>query len=140
MDFSGHCRDLPCSEAKRRDQDSRTSARHAARGVHRGDVPKVDWLLLLDDWVRGAEGQLTSLGVSIRMGRTRDDRPKHSAWVELERNDSLGELIVWSSGEADLTIGGPERVDLGERHELKDRESSSIGYWNALSLESLTTV
>jgi hypothetical protein len=63
----------------------------------------MDILHFIEAWILSLRVFLESSGIIVQFERTTDQRPKASCVVNLRRNSSEAELIVWESGEADLT-------------------------------------
>ncbi|MFF4078882.1 hypothetical protein ACFYZN_05705 [Streptomyces sp. NPDC001777] len=81
-------------------------------------MSKVDFLDALAAWHQ-REGQATrGVDVEIAFGRTQGDWVKRSAWIELESQGRLGELIIWSTGEAEYMVGKESGVVVNEHHDL----------------------
>lgn len=57
----------------------------------------------LEMWVRSLRNIFEAAGVEVRFDRTTDARPKHSAVLNLRRGSTEADLVVWDSGEADLS-------------------------------------
>lgn len=58
----------------------------------------------IEVWTLSIRAFLELHGIVVRFERTTDDRPKASCVVNFRRGASEADLIVWESGEADLTI------------------------------------
>jgi hypothetical protein len=63
----------------------------------------MDILNFIEAWILSLRVFLESSGVTVRFERTTDERPKASCVVNLRRDAVEADLIVWESGEADLT-------------------------------------
>lgn len=63
----------------------------------------MDILNFIEAWVSSIRVFLESAGIALRFERTTDQRPKASCVVNLRRGALEADLIVWESGEADLT-------------------------------------
>ena len=99
-------------------------------------MSQVDLLDALAVWYEAKHAAAAGEGIQVAFGRTEGDRPKHSAWVNLECQERLGELIVWDTGEAEYLTGRegePEVMehlqidDLAQLHETLERLVESIG-------------
>ena len=52
----------------------------------------------------------------MRFGESPSDRSKTSAWLALDKANRLVYLQVWSTGEAEVESGAPNRIDRQEHH------------------------
>ncbi|MEV4743587.1 hypothetical protein [Streptomyces sp. NPDC049555] len=72
---------------------------------------------ILTSWFTEHEERLQSCGITGDIQQSpADGRTKTSAWMMLERDDHIGALIVWSSGEAELEYGDVVSGQLQQRH------------------------
>ena len=72
----------------------------------------------LDDFTtavaaRGAQWQAAGIQWQLHLGPTRS---KSSAWVDCATAHHLAQLIVWTSGEADLEVGDISTGDITLTH------------------------
>mgnify|MGYP003428748900 CR=1 FL=1 len=58
---------------------------------------------IVEVWIQSLRSVLESAGVAVDFNRTRDARPKASAVLNLRRGSVEADLVVWESGEADLS-------------------------------------
>ena len=58
----------------------------------------------LELWIRSLRNIFEAAGVEIHFDRTRDSRSKGAAVLNLRRGSIEADLVVWESGEADLSI------------------------------------
>jgi hypothetical protein len=80
-------------------------------------MPIADHLDLLDHLEEWSRRHANERG-DVKFGRTMDDRPKAGAWVGGDHDHRLAELIVWSTGEAELALGFASDPQVNEHHEL----------------------
>ncbi|MFE3526488.1 hypothetical protein ACFXOD_33725 [Streptomyces sp. NPDC059161] len=72
---------------------------------------------LLHAWFTENEEQLRSRGVTGHVQQSPDDgRPKTSAWMTVETDGYVAELIVWDSGEAELACADWASSQIREEH------------------------
>jgi hypothetical protein len=57
----------------------------------------------LEMWAVSLRNVFESAGISVHFNRTKDSRPKSSAVLNLRRGSVEADLLVWDSGEADLS-------------------------------------
>ena len=69
------------------------------------------WCLSVQDW-------LEHNGAELLHGASEGGRPKHSLWITLRSGDSEGDLVVWESGEAELTVALAGSSVVQEHHDL----------------------
>ena len=72
----------------------------------------------LEAWSRARIGKRSA----VEFARTGDDRPKPAAWINGDDDGRLAELIVWSTGEAELVMGSDGEATVNEHHELSNIE------------------
>lgn len=60
---------------------------------------------VLEAWMASMAGILTSSDVGARFDRSPTDRPNPSCSLNFRRDDHELDLVIWESGEAELTIG-----------------------------------
>jgi hypothetical protein len=78
----------------------------------------------VDVWLNSLRGVLESAGTVIHFERTRDDRPKHSCALNLRYRLLEVDLLLWDSGEADLTVEQNAVVVMQEHFEgLEDLQA-----------------
>ena len=58
---------------------------------------------IVEVWIRSLRSIFESAGIVVHYERTRDSRPKASAVVNLRYGSVEADLVVWESGEADLS-------------------------------------
>ncbi|MGO1056615.1 hypothetical protein [Crossiella sp. CA198] len=66
-------------------------------------MQKMNFVDALTDWCAAASLKLDG-SFAVRFGQSEDGRPKSSAWVNVEAHGKSAELIVWSSGEAEVSF------------------------------------
>lgn len=77
----------------------------------------MDVLEILDRWVERHAANLEARGVSVSVTRGPKERIPSSAWLDFESSERSARLMLWSNGDADLTIGDlPLRQVLLEEH------------------------
>ena len=57
----------------------------------------------LEMWTRSLRSIFEAAGITVHFDRTSDSRPKSSASLNLRRGSAEADLLVWDSGEADLS-------------------------------------
>jgi hypothetical protein len=55
-------------------------------------------------WLEANLARLISLGINPSLTRSPIDRPKRSAWLDLDTAEIVCRIIVWESGECDLEM------------------------------------
>lgn len=60
---------------------------------------------VLEAWLASMAGSLASADVAARFDRSPTDRPNPSCSLNLRRDDHELDLVIWESGEAELTVG-----------------------------------
>jgi|JI8StandDraft_1071087.scaffolds.fasta_scaffold541887_2 hypothetical protein len=60
---------------------------------------------VLEAWLTSMVVSLASADVAARFDRSPTDRPNPSCSLNLRRDDHELDLVIWESGEAELTIG-----------------------------------
>jgi hypothetical protein len=58
---------------------------------------------IVEAWIQSLRSIFESAGVVVYFDRTRDSRPKASAVLNLRSGSIEADLVVWESGEADLS-------------------------------------
>lgn len=96
----------------------------------------MDILNFIEAWILSLRAFLESSGINVRFERTADQRPKASCVLTLRRNTSEVELIVWESGEADLTTMDAQ----GEVRQEHSDEISGLSSVAALLARVLSAV
>jgi hypothetical protein len=68
-------------------------------------VPRDCGLLdALVGWVESNEERVATRGIEVRFGRTDDDRPNQSAYLNMRRGRVEADLVLWETGEAALAL------------------------------------
>lgn len=57
----------------------------------------------VETWLRSLQSIFESAGAAVHFDRTSDNRPKGSVVLNLRRGSTEADLVVWESGEADLS-------------------------------------
>jgi hypothetical protein len=57
----------------------------------------------VETWLRSLQSIFESAGVTVHFERTTDNRPKASVVLNVRHGSSEADLVVWESGEADLS-------------------------------------
>ncbi len=57
----------------------------------------------VETWLRSLQSIFESAGITVRFDRTTDQRPKGSVVLNVRRGMTEADLVVWESGEADLS-------------------------------------
>lgn len=60
---------------------------------------------VLEAWLASMAGSLASADVNVRFIRSPADRPNPSCSLSLCHDDHELDLVIWESGEAELTVG-----------------------------------
>jgi hypothetical protein len=63
---------------------------------------------IVEVWIRSLRSIFESAGIVVHFDRTRDGRPKSSAVLNLRNGSVEADLVVWESGEADLSTMQPD--------------------------------
>ena len=80
---------------------------------------------MLESWANRRQPALEAAGIRVRVTRGPVDRTPAAMWVDFESKRMSARLILWSDGQAELTIG-----DLAQRDVVLDEHreiSSDIG-------------
>lgn len=64
-----------------------------------------DLLEVLDRWLSRRRPELEALGLTVSITWGPSDRYPASAWLDLASVEKSARLIVWSDGQAELTVG-----------------------------------
>jgi hypothetical protein len=81
-------------------------------------MPEPSYLDALAGWFDHEVRPLSAEDTVVSFGRTDGRRPKHAAWIGIERYDRVGELTVWDSGEVELIVGSEGNPEIAEHHEI----------------------
>lgn len=85
----------------------------------------------LRNWFFIHQAEMRASGLECRLGESPDDgRDKSALWIDIDSATRVGQLILWSSGEAELavaSIGSSEPV-INEHREI----TSQLGLDDAL--------
>lgn len=78
-----------------------------------GGVYAMNYFETIDSWLITNDQLLADANVNVHSARSSDDLEKRSAHLALSRGDAFGEVIVWSTGEAEFAVGevGGESTD-----------------------------
>lgn len=101
----------------------------AARNLHLvAGVPEVEVIEHLRDWFDRNAAALRERGFEVSLGRGAPEADKGSMWIDIDSAATLGQLILWESGELDLRAGDRdsdelrlnEHREIGTADELQD--------------------
>ena len=70
----------------------------------------------LREWFAERSGGLAELGLQAEFAESPPDRVKRSAWVMIASSSRVGQLVVWDTGEAALTLGDIGSDNVVEEH------------------------
>jgi hypothetical protein len=60
-------------------------------------------------WAQSLQEWLADQGVMLEFGDSLVDRPKRSCWMNLRRGDREADLVLWETGESELSISHPNK-------------------------------
>lgn len=84
-------------------------------------MPQSEMIQHLLDWCHERGDIMQRAGAFLNYGVSAEDgRPKQSAWVTLERGPKVGDLVIWSSGEAELGFGHAGVTEFEEHHQVEE--------------------
>lgn len=76
---------------------------------------------VLEAWQLSMEASLSAFGVIARFDRS-SDMPNPSCCLNLRRDNSEADLVVWESGEAEFVVGQPgESISQTHFDDLRNR-------------------
>jgi hypothetical protein len=81
-----------------------------------GAMERIDVLGSLRDWFDGTVSAVAQPGFKATFDCSPDDRDRRSAWVTAESPARLGQLIVWDTGEAMLSLAEVSTGEVTEEH------------------------
>jgi hypothetical protein len=70
----------------------------------------------LRTWFEERRSALADLGLNVDFKDSPSDRAKRSAALTVASSRRIGQLVVWESGEAELSFGDVESNDVVEEH------------------------
>jgi hypothetical protein len=79
-------------------------------------VDKRDVLTSLRAWFDGRRVALADCGLKVDFAESPPDRAKRSASVTIASSSRIGQLVVWDTGEAELTLGDVGSQEVVEEH------------------------
>jgi hypothetical protein len=95
----------------------------------------------LEMWIRSLRNTFETAGVTVHFDRTRDTRPKSSAVLNLRKGSVEADLVLWDSGEADLsTMRDDGNVDQEHFENLRKPEDLAAVLSRIASLMRLTAM
>lgn len=77
---------------------------------------KGDVLYGLQAWFAGRKGELADSGYQVEFTESPPDRDKSSVSITVASARRIGQLTVWSTGEADLSLGDADSGMVTEEH------------------------
>jgi hypothetical protein len=77
----------------------------------------------LEEWFLLNHEKLRQSGVDGRFAKGPNNLDKSAAWLDLETQTTLGRMIVWETGEADLEVGD---VSTGHVHPIHRTLRSTV--------------
>lgn len=97
-----------------------------------------DVLTDLREWFDDRQAGLSDLGFQAEFAESPPDRVKRSASVMIASSSRVGQLVLWDSGEAELTLGdvGADEVvaehrEITSRIGLRDATQTLLGWLEA---------
>jgi hypothetical protein len=76
----------------------------------------------LQEWFTGHKATLADSGYKVEFTESPADRDKQSASLTITSPRRIGQLVVWDTGEAELSMGGVDSGTITEEH----REITSV--------------
>lgn len=70
----------------------------------------------LKDWYAGHAGELTAAGLTVKLDESPPDWLKTSAWLNVDSDQHLAELIVWDTGEAEFALADTTTGQVVQEH------------------------
>jgi hypothetical protein len=86
--------------------------------MHSVGVLKVNLIAFVLIWAESLQAWLGQQGILLNFGQSPADRPKRSCWINLRRGEQESELLLWESGEAELSSSSPSAGISQEHYEL----------------------
>jgi len=83
----------------------------------------------LRTWVDKHQSELVKLSYQIEFSESPADRAKKSALLTISSPCRLGQLVLWETGEATLSLGGISFSEVSEQHR---KITSQIGLIDAI--------
>jgi hypothetical protein len=83
---------------------------------------EVDFVNQVRKWYYAHHGTAQATGIELTFDQSRDRRPKPAAWITATSGRRESNVVVWSSGEAELIAGEPGRLELSEHYDLESAE------------------
>ena len=91
----------------------------------------------LREWFGERSGGLAELGLQAEFAESPPDRVKRSASVTIASSTRVGQLVVWDTGEAALTLGDVSSDEVVEEHReitsqlgMQDATQTLLGGWS----------
>jgi hypothetical protein len=75
-----------------------------------------DVLTDLREWFDNRSAGFADLGLQAEFAESPPDRVKRSASVMIASSSRVGQLVLWDTGEADLTLGDAGSDEVVEQH------------------------
>lgn len=107
--------------SERHDAHLWTAASGDATGdMHSVGVFKVNPIAFVLLWAQSLQVWLAQQDVLLDFGQSPSDRPKRSCWINLKRGEQESELLLWESGEAELSSSHPSAGISQKHYELHE--------------------
>lgn len=81
---------------------------------------KVNLIAFVLLWAQSLQAWLGQQDIVLDFGQSPADRPKRSCWINLSRGEQESELLLWESGEAELSSSRPSTGITQEHYELHE--------------------
>ncbi len=98
----------------------------------------INVLDVLSSWFHRRQPTYGALGISASITLGSEDRVPRSAWLDFETEERSARLIVWSNGQAELTVGDlvGRTILLDEHREIETEVGLNDAERTILSLMS----
>ena len=83
---------------------------------------EVDFVNRVREWYFAHRGTAQASGIELTFAQSRDRFPKPAAWITATRGGRESNVVIWSSGEAELIAGGPGKLELSKHYDLESAE------------------
>lgn len=93
--------------------------------MHSLGMFKVNLISFVLLWAQSLQAWLGQHDILLEFGQSPEARSKRSCWINLRRGEQESELLLWDSGEAELSSSSPSVGVSQEHYEL--RELADLG-------------
>ncbi|MEV4315954.1 hypothetical protein [Actinocrispum sp. NPDC049592] len=97
-------------------------------------------LVGVEAWVARHRGAMVERGLAVEIERSPGDRSKQAVSVGIDAGGRVGQLVVWDSGEVEMTLGGVDSdevaVEAGDVETVAQVEQWLHRVWNGVTAGS----